>query len=46
MNRNYEALELNTVLDMLANETTCEDARELALALNPTTDLNEAKMLL
>jgi hypothetical protein len=35
MNRNYEGLELNTVLDMLENETTCEDARELALALNP-----------
>ena len=46
MNRNYEALELNTVLDMLANETTCDDARELALALNPTTDLSEAQILL
>ncbi len=46
MNKNYEALELNIVLDMLANEATCDDAKELALGLTPTTDLAEAQLLL
>lgn len=27
MNKHYEALELNHVLEMLANEATCEDAK-------------------
>lgn len=31
MNKHYEALELNSVLEMLANEATCEDARDMAL---------------
>ena len=32
MNKHYEALELNSVLDMLANEATCGDAKDLAKA--------------
>lgn len=46
MNRNYEILELNTVLSMLAQETSCADAGELALALTPASDLNETERLL
>lgn len=46
MNKHYESLELNSVLAMLANEATCEDARELALSLSPSDDINEVEMLL
>lgn len=45
-NKHYEALELNAVLDMLANEATCEDAKELARELKPTSDITEAELLL
>lgn len=30
MNKHFEALELNIVLDMLAAETSCRDAAEAA----------------
>ena len=46
MKKHYKSLELNSVLEMLANEATCADARELALGLMPTDNINEAEMLL
>ncbi len=46
MNKHYESLELNSVLEMLANETTCEDAHDMALSLAPSYDINEVEMLL
>ncbi len=46
MNKHYEALELNTVLKMLSNEATCEDAKELAESLTPTSDISEVELLL
>ncbi len=38
MNKNHEALELDKILQMLAEETSCEDAKELALEITPTSD--------
>ena len=38
MNKHYETLELNRVLEMLKNETTCDDAAELALEIKPSND--------
>lgn len=46
MNKNYETLELNTVLSMLANEATNDDAKELALDLKPASDIQEAELYL
>lgn len=46
MNKHYESLELNSVLEMLANEATCDDARDIALSLSPSDDINEVEMLL
>ena len=36
-----KALELDKVLDMLAQETCCPAARDLALSIRPETDLDE-----
>lgn len=38
MNKHYETLELDKVLFMLKNETSCADAAELALELKPSAD--------
>ena len=38
MDKNYEALELDKILQMLSEEASCEDARELALEIKPTSD--------
>lgn len=38
MNKNYETLELDKVLNMLKTETSCDDAAELALELKPSSD--------
>lgn len=38
MDKNFETLELDKVLQMLKNETSCEDAGDLALGLKPTSD--------
>lgn len=43
MNRNYEALELNKILALLAQETGCEEAAEMALNLEPSSDLEEVR---
>lgn len=45
-NRHYRSLELDKVLEMLAEQTSCADARERALELTPQTDLNTAQNLL
>ncbi|MBQ7740726.1 MAG: endonuclease MutS2 [Eubacterium sp.] len=46
MNKHYETLELNKVLEMLREEATCDDARELALGIKPTSDFIEVCNLL
>ncbi len=46
MNKHYETLELNIVLDLLAAETSCEDAADLARSITPFSDINEANNLL
>jgi DNA mismatch repair protein MutS2 len=46
MNKNFKTLELDKILDMLAQECTCDDAKELALSLNPSNELSEVELLL
>lgn len=46
MNKHWVALELPKVLDMLALQATCEDAKEKALNLEPVTNLNAVQTLL
>ncbi len=41
MNRHFRALELDKILNMLANETSNEDAKELALKIEPSFGLFE-----
>lgn len=44
--RDYKALELEKVLEMLAAHTACPDAREIALSLKPESSLEMAQSLL
>ena len=46
MNRHYKTLELDKILEQLAAQTTLPDARELALNLEPQTDLKKVNHLL
>ena len=46
MQRNIHALELDKILALLAEETACEDAAELARGLKPVSSLKEARRLL
>ena len=46
MNRHYQTLELDKILERLAAQTTLADARELALSLEPQTDPEKVKKLL
>ncbi|MFI3325466.1 MAG: endonuclease MutS2 [Clostridia bacterium] len=46
MDKNLKVLELDKILNMLANETSCDDAKELALKLEPAKTLHEAETLL
>lgn len=46
INRHYKALELDKILVMLGEYTSCADSREMALNITPQTDLLSAKMLL
>ncbi|HHZ06637.1 MAG TPA: endonuclease MutS2 [Clostridiales bacterium] len=46
MDRNFKALELDKVLNMLAKETTCADAYEQALTITPSYGLYEVNLLL
>ncbi len=44
--KHYHALELDKVLEMLAEETSCDDSAELARAIVPQHDLETVKTLL
>lgn len=46
MNKNYQSLELDKILEMLAEQTSFEDARLLALSTEPSTALFEANELI
>ena len=46
MNKHFEALELNIVLDMLAAETSCRDAAEATKSITPVFDMADAERLL
>ena len=46
MDRHYRALELDKILTMLSKETTCDDACELALKVEPATSLKRVNFLL
>lgn len=46
MNKYYQILELNSILQMLRQETGCADAAEAALALEPSSDLTAVEVLL
>ena len=46
MDKNYKALELDKILELVAAETTCEDAAELARAIRPVHTAGEARFLL
>lgn len=45
-NRHYRSLELDKVLEMLAEQASCADAKEKALSLTPQTELISAQTLL
>lgn len=46
MNKHYDALELGSVLDMLAQEAASDDAKSKAAELAPAVDISEAELLL
>ena len=46
MDRNHRALELDKILELLAAETTCDDAAEKARTLVPSPYLGEVRTLL
>ena len=46
MLKDYKSLELDKILQQLANETTCADAAALAAEIEPDTDLKHVERLL
>lgn len=46
MDKNYKALELDKILEMVALETTCDDAAALAREITPVYTAAEARLLL
>lgn len=46
MNKNYKTLELDLILEKLAAECSCDDAKDLARGLKPAGDMAEVEMLL
>ena len=46
MIKDYKSLELDKILAQLANETTCADAAELAMQIEPDTDIKHVERLL
>lgn len=46
MNKNYKTLELDLILDQLAGECSCDDAKDLARGLKPSSDISEVELLL
>ena len=46
MDKNYQALELDKILEMVAKETTCEDGEALARSIKPAYTPGEVRRLL
>lgn len=46
MNRHYKTLELDKILKLLADQTSIDDAKEMALSLEPRFELEKVKKLL
>ena len=46
MNRHLKALELDKILERLAEYTACEDAKNTALSITPETDVSLARALM
>lgn len=46
MNKNHKTLELDLILEKLAAECSCDDAKNLARGLKPAGDMAEVEMLL
>lgn len=46
MNRHYKTLELDKILNMLAAQTSIDDAKEMALSLEPKFELEKVKKTL
>lgn len=46
MDKNFKTLELDIILQKLADECSCEDAKDAALSLTPSTDMREVELLL
>ena len=46
MDKNYRALELDKILEMVAGEASCPDGAELARAIQPVYTAAEARRLL
>lgn len=46
MNKNYKTLELDLILDKLVGECSCDDAKDLARGLKPSSDISEVELLL
>ena len=46
MNKNHKTLELDLILEKLATECSCDDAKDLARGLKPAGDVAEVEMLL
>lgn len=46
MNKNHKTLELDLILEKLAVECSCDDAKDLARGLKPAGDMAEVEMLL
>lgn len=46
MNKNHKTLELDLILEKLAAECSCDDAKDLARGLKPAVDMAEVEMLL
>ena len=46
MNKNHKTLELDLILEKLAAECSCDDAKDLARGLKPSCDMAEVEMLL
>ena len=46
MNKNHRTLELDLILEKLAAECSCDDAKDLARGLKPAGDMAEVEMLL
>ncbi|MGN0522070.1 MAG: endonuclease MutS2 [Eubacterium sp.] len=46
MNKNHKTLELNLILEKLADECSCDDAKDFARSLKPSSDMQEVEIRL